>query len=151
MAFRRPRIRLLDEPPKSDKSAIRCLPDLVEYNAAENPNHLFCVQALRRQGSFREDLFRSITFIEFEKSVRRCSYWIQSKTGGHLCDRSLQKSPPIALFLESDIGLFIHIVALLSLNVPVSLKLCVHCNADPLLKYKWLLHSVCYCLFASVL
>lgn len=130
MAFRRPRIKLLDESPKPDGSAIRCLPDLVEYNAAENPDHLFCVQVLHRQGGFEEDLFRSITFLELEESVRRCCYWIQSQAGGHLSsaiaeDGPLQKSPPIALFLESDIGLFIHIVALLSLNVPVSPKLCL--------------------------
>ena len=34
-------------------------------------------------------------------------------------DGAVRKSPPVALFMESDVGLFVHIAALLALNVPV--------------------------------
>ncbi len=122
--FRRPRIDLWNQFENPADSPIRSLPDLVRFNAKHNPSHLFCVQAKASLNGVAVAPTR-ITFLEFHQAVRRCCRWINENvpntTAPALTESGeLQKGPSVALLLESDIGLFIHLVALLSLGIPVN-------------------------------
>lgn len=111
----------------NDSSNIRSLPDLIHFNAVHNPDHVFCLQTKEsRDASASTFDYTSITFFDLAHAVENCCNSILSHVKnvnpaqlGE--DGSIQKSPPVALFLESDVGLFIHLAALLSLNIPVRL------------------------------
>lgn len=105
---------------------IRSLPDLINFNAEVNPHHLFCVQASARSNvnsGNAEDAGYGATQISFrtlKQAVDACSSWL----GNSLLPPAGQERSrvaPVALYLESDVGLFIYIAALLSLGVPVSI------------------------------
>ena len=104
-----------------DPSLIRSLPDLVLFDALHNPHHLFCLQT--SQASEHID-FVSITYHQLAVAVENCCSWLletipdayAAKLDG---EHHVQKASPVALFLESDVNLFIHITALLALNIPV--------------------------------
>lgn len=121
--FRRAKWTLLpDRQVPPDETTIQCLPDLVEFNAIHNPDHLFCLQA---GVEVEHAQSTKITFAEFARAVEQCGYWIRTKvpsaTPPVLTEEGgLRKASPVALLLGSDLGLFMYLVALLSLNVPVS-------------------------------
>ena len=118
-AFKRPSFRLIGKPGSTDDN-IRSLPDLLEFNKVHNPDHLFCIQALSQNEEFGKAA-KPITFGEFERAVRRCCRWIEKQVGSASVARELaEKRQPIALYVESNVGLFTLILALLSLNIPVS-------------------------------
>ncbi|KAL6711555.1 hypothetical protein ACN47E_004489 [Coniothyrium glycines] len=107
---------------------IKSLLDLIRFNAENNPDHIFCVQALwdASGGDANSSLsgyssYR-ISFKELRDAVETCSSWIENdmdifnKSSGHDT-----KVAPAALYMESDVSLFLYIVALLALNVPVVL------------------------------
>jgi hypothetical protein len=119
-------------PPKIAESAkddvITSIGELILFNAIYNPNHIFCIQAqpkthdVQPQHRVPNDGIRT-TFAELHLAVTECSSW--------LCKANLQRTTqansngassivsPVALYLESDIGLFVHLAALQSLNIPV--------------------------------
>ncbi len=122
--FQRPQFKLLGQSPESDQSPIRSLPHLLRFNAACNPNHLFCLQTKPSEDGFDVPPTQ-ITFTELKEAVGRCSRWIKAKVADIMSpvltkSGVIQKGPPIALFLESDVSLFMYLMALLSINVPVS-------------------------------
>lgn len=118
--FKRPVFKLVGESPSTNDSNIRSLPDLLEFNSIHNPSHLFCIQALSQQDESKHHL-RRITFEEFDTAVHRCCRWIERHVGSISEARNLAENrQPIALFIESNIGLFTFVLALLSLNIPVS-------------------------------
>ena len=122
--FQRASFQLLPVPgSKSDLvHDIRSLPDLVHFNAVHNPDHVFCLQSKQSSDATRFD-FTRVTFRQLAQAVERCCLWILANikevNAPTLKDGILEKGPPIALFLESDIGLFVYLTALLSLNIPV--------------------------------
>lgn len=134
-AFRRANFKLLDDI-KDETAAIRCVADLVEFNAIHNPEHVFCIQS-RQRLSGKEFEFVCITYHELAGAVERCCEWILSNIpGAHAAVPAktgiARKSKPVALYLESDVGLFIHLVALLALNIPVRVhvrSLCIALTA----------------------
>ena len=125
-AFKRPRFDLLVSAETAREQEIKCLPDLIRFNALHNPDHTFCVQAQLTSHDQTLD-FRYISFLELDQAVERCCNWILANVkDAHSAkfaeDGSVRKSQPIALFMESDVGLFIYIAALLTLNIPVRLS-----------------------------
>ncbi|KAF2173929.1 hypothetical protein M409DRAFT_16197 [Zasmidium cellare ATCC 36951] len=97
-----------------DSSSIFTLPDLVDFNAQHNPDHVFCYQARKRDdGSVH---LIEITHKKLRELVLCCQSWLRSRTAEHI-----SKSRPVALFMESDVGLWIHMLALLGLGVPALL------------------------------
>lgn len=108
-------------------SSICSLPDLIHFNAVHNPNHVFCLQTKESQDASTSGFdFTSITFFDIARAVENCCDWILSNVkNAHpaelVADGSIRKSSPIALFLESDVGLFTYLAALLTLNIPVGL------------------------------
>ena len=110
--------------------AIASLPDLIRYNAKENPDHIFCTQAEVGSGKTTDKTgtstsqydSRQITFGQLGRAVDSCARWIHKTFEPSRLRSSANKPRPIALYLESDIGLFIHLAALLAMDIPVRSK-----------------------------
>lgn len=110
-------------PPKNDQTANEhhpnSLPELIRYNAVHNPDHLFCMQ-----GEIADQNPCLITFKELEAAVTACSAWIEGKVGSATSNgekSELRTRHPVALYVESDVGLFVLIAAMLASDIPVSL------------------------------
>ncbi|KAL2163194.1 hypothetical protein VTH06DRAFT_5250 [Thermothelomyces fergusii] len=105
---------------------IASLPDLIDFNAEHNPEHVFCLQTSAAPdrgpaaaGRVGKPAFesRAVRFRELKAAVATCAARLSN-----LRQRDDQGKPKtLALFLESDVGLFVHLAALLSLDVPVLL------------------------------
>ncbi|KAK4174324.1 hypothetical protein QBC36DRAFT_243638 [Triangularia setosa] len=106
---------------------ISSLPGLIAFNATTNPNHLFSYQTeSHRRDNVRdqqEQLYstRPVTFAQLDRAIGACAEWIRASLEAEDSDRSSNDIRPVALYMESNIGLFIHLSALLSLNIPVLL------------------------------
>lgn len=131
--FKRAEFDLLSTQGSPSNSTIRCLPDLVLHNALHNPGHLFCLRTTQSSEGFCAQLdFTDVTFSELAQAVERCCAWILASVPNiHAAevgkDGVIRKSRPLALFMESDLWLFIYLVASLTLNIPVrSLHSCYH-------------------------
>lgn len=125
--FKRAQFDVLLDQHSTSPSTIRTLPDLIHHNARYNPHHLFCLQCKLSAEEDTSSLATvPVTFVQLKETVDRCCRWLE--TGAALqpaklrSDGSVQKSRPVALFMESDLGLFLHIAALLTLNIPVSFQ-----------------------------
>ncbi|KAF2135592.1 uncharacterized protein K452DRAFT_281299 [Aplosporella prunicola CBS 121167] len=136
-AFKPPTINLRSTDPSKDE--IRSLPELLEFNARNNPNHIFCIQAEKSRSNDETDGldFQRISHLQFSDAVRACSQWLQEhvpelKTPQRNEQNEVIKGPPIALLMESDVGILIHIMALMSLGVPL-LLLSARLNTDAIL------------------
>ncbi|KAI8630830.1 acetyl-CoA synthetase-like protein [Xylariaceae sp. FL1651] len=130
--FQRPRFSpRTPEPssdPQPDETAISSLPDLIQFNARHNPDNVFCLQAesetppqAHADSVGRHYSACKITFKSLERAVSSCARWIYNNVPLPGPDSDAAARKPIALFLESDFGLFLHLAALLTLDVPVLL------------------------------
>lgn len=127
--FQRPAFQLLPIPSETDLTLrdplpLRSLPDLVLFDAIHNPHHVFCLQSSQAPGTHGQIDFIPITYHQLAVAVEHCCSWLlKTIPNAHAAELTsehiVQKASPVALFLESDVGLFIHIIALLTLNIPV--------------------------------
>jgi acyl-CoA synthetase (AMP-forming)/AMP-acid ligase II len=122
-AFTRPNINLDVTAVRDDE--VRTFPELIDFNARENPDHTFCIQATKQAGS-TSLAFNSITFSHLKDGILQCCAWLEANVSEmegpkRLENASFVKGAPVALFMESDVGLFIHQISLISLGVPVLL------------------------------
>ncbi|KAL9583819.1 MAG: hypothetical protein Q9212_002492, partial [Teloschistes hypoglaucus] len=75
--FNRPCFEILLDQHSSSPSTIRSLPDLIEYNAQENPSHVFCIQSKQSKAGAAAGLgFINVTFEELKEAVERCCLWL---------------------------------------------------------------------------
>ena len=99
--------------------SIRTIPELVEYNASSNADHVFCIQIEKRANDSQ-----IITYGQLKQAILHCSRWLvnnihdlglptKSENG------EIIKGKPVALFMESNFGILTHLLSLLSLGVPV--------------------------------
>lgn len=127
-SFERPRFTPL--PPKSgtedEPEAITSLPDLIDFNARHNPDHIFCIQARSLSGNLEAAESSNaafdpcpITFAHLDSAVHACASAITNLVPQNQDSVDRQTSEPLALYLESDVGLFFHLAALLTLHLPV--------------------------------
>lgn len=141
--FNRATISLQESSTHGDANQIQSLPELVEYNARHNADYPFCVQARTvKHGDFGSSGgFQTITIShgQLRNSIRHCS-WYLSETVKELelparsNDGMIRKGAPVALFVESDVGLLIYKLSLMSLGVPVSfIYLSDHTFLNPIL------------------
>ena len=103
-----------------DEREIKTIPQLIEFNARRNPDHIFCIQARNQQDRI------PVSHLQLKQAVLKCSGWLianvekltlpYADTDGNIC-----RGPPVALAMNSDIGLLVHLLSLLSLGVPVLL------------------------------
>ena len=103
-----------DEALESD--SISSLPHLIRHNALYNPDRMFCIQG---QESLENPL--PISFKVLENAVSACSSWVEEQLGLGRDGSEQRVKCPVALYMESDVGLFIYIAALLASNIPVSI------------------------------
>ncbi|KAI3327547.1 acetyl-CoA synthetase-like protein [Xylariaceae sp. AK1471] len=113
---------------QQDENTISSLPDLIRFNAKHNHSNVFCLQAesentsqAQLDGVVRHYSAREITFKSLEWAVASCARWISNNVPLPGLDSEVSSRKPIALFLESDVGLFIHLAALLAIDIPVLL------------------------------
>ncbi|KAI9375907.1 hypothetical protein BJX61DRAFT_548427 [Aspergillus egyptiacus] len=118
--FQRAVIKLY--PSSQETGSIRTLPELIEFSADANPDHIFCLQAKRNPDSQWPSLV-PVSNLQLKQAISRCAGWLRSHitlelpTVGH--DGLVRKGRPVALFMESDLGLWIYEMALMGLGVPV--------------------------------
>ncbi|EED12746.1 NRPS-like enzyme, putative [Talaromyces stipitatus ATCC 10500] len=122
--FRRPLFQVSREFPTS-QTQLKTLPDLIDFNYEHNAERLFAIQEMRSAG--KPPFSTSITFKDLKKAVIACTDLLNNShrdaeekiisTGPEL--QSQKK--PVALFMESDVTLFVYLAALLYLDVPVML------------------------------
>lgn len=93
---------------------VNTLPDLVEFAATHNPDHIFGQQYRSNDASPCV-----ITFSEFATAVERASAWLVN--AGATTGRTEREVnlPPVALLLGSDVTLFMFMCALLRIGTPV--------------------------------
>ncbi|KAI0103345.1 hypothetical protein GGR51DRAFT_573268 [Nemania sp. FL0031] len=105
-----------------EQSDISSLPNLIRFNARENPHHTFALQSELNVDTGRDGYGVSkITFEQLDGMVRGCASWIREEVISTNGDAELGRQRPIAIYIENSVGLFIHLVALLSMDIPVLL------------------------------
>ncbi|KAL7912366.1 hypothetical protein GGI35DRAFT_468558 [Trichoderma velutinum] len=122
--FRRPNFSPI--PPKnsagSDEEAITTLSDLIRFDSENNAEHIFCIQAQPQNvnSNLSGDVSYggvNITFAQLDRAIQQCVLWL-----GNGCAQTFSESrAPIALYVESDVGLLIHLCALKILDIPLLL------------------------------
>ncbi|KAI0322050.1 hypothetical protein OF83DRAFT_1096462 [Amylostereum chailletii] len=99
-------------------NVIRSLPELIEFNAQHNSEHVFGAQM--RSGNGPSQWLR-MTFSDLQTAAERASAWLM-QCGATRERLSRDKSvPPVAIFLGSDITIFLYMAALLRIGTPVLL------------------------------
>ncbi|KAG6916177.1 putative NRPS-like protein biosynthetic cluster [Tephrocybe rancida] len=97
-------------------TGVKSLPELVEFTALHDPDHIFGVQ--NRAG---DDPPCVISFSQLQAAVEYASWWLVSSGCTTGRTRREQKVAPVGIFLGSDIGIFIYMTALLRIGTPVLL------------------------------
>ena len=110
-----------------DETGIQTVPELIEHNALRNPHHCFCIQAQKQVQDATGLRLLSISHLQLKRAIARCQAWlvnvvdkVQLPSSSH--DGRVSKGLPVALFVESDVGLLIHLFASIALGVPVRLR-----------------------------
>lgn len=103
---------------------IKTLPELIDFNATHNPHHLFCLQPARSADGTQSDPPLAIDYLQFRNAIFQCSERLREeisdlKSPEKDSDGKYVKYGPVALFMESGLGVLIHLFALMSLGVPV--------------------------------
>jgi hypothetical protein len=98
---------------------IQTIPELIEFNARQNGDLVFCVQA------FKTGERTSISHRQLKQAILNCRRHL-IKTISHLqypskgADGKFVKGAPIALLGESNVVLLIHLLTLVGMGIPVS-------------------------------
>jgi acyl-CoA synthetase (AMP-forming)/AMP-acid ligase II len=113
--FIRPHLNLGYSP--DNPCGVSSLPELIEFAAERNPDHIFGVQTRAGEGAASPS---EITFSQLLSAVERASAWLVASgvTKGRI--RRDQVVPPVGVLLASDVGIFIYMAALLRIGTPVS-------------------------------
>jgi hypothetical protein len=121
--FKRPVVQVSRKFP-TEPTQLKTLPDLIDFNSVHNPDHTFALQEVRHEGR-QLDLVK-ISFRDLKVATIACARYLQKfhqniQQQHHDGATSEQQSSkrPVALFLESDVTLFVHLAALVYLDIPV--------------------------------
>jgi len=119
LEFRRAKIDLY-----STNGDVRTVPELIDYNVKHNANSIFCVQSRKQEGSIPYE-FRTISNLELKFAILKCSDWITTAIAEIALpfkgdDGTTVKCSPVALLVDSDFGLLLHLLSLMSLGIPAS-------------------------------
>ncbi|KAK4172027.1 L-aminoadipate-semialdehyde dehydrogenase large subunit [Triangularia setosa] len=92
---------------------LHSLPELIDFNALNNPSHPFCIQAKSTAPH------ATITHGEFKVAASRCAGWLKGNLplGPAVIEDSVTKMAPVALLMESDFGLVLHEFALMAMGI----------------------------------
>ena len=119
--FVRPKINL--EPTAGEQ--LRTLPEIVDFHSLHNPDHLFCLQA-EEKADVDGYVFTEFRYRQLQQAIIRCQAWLQNL----LADTepptrnengNVAKFSPVGLFMESNVGMTVHVLSLIGLGIPVVL------------------------------
>lgn len=115
-AFKRPKVTL----DTRAELGVRTLPELVDFHAAENPQHLFCLQVEKNNTSV------PVSYARLQNAIARCQIWLKDQAIGlHTpimgTDGLVRKCAPAAILTESHVGLPIYVLACMGMGIPVVL------------------------------
>ncbi|KAH6623072.1 hypothetical protein F5144DRAFT_495138 [Chaetomium tenue] len=124
--FKAADINLRSEVSNSNDPRVRSIPELIDYNARVNPETLFCYQALKSADTSGDtDVpppMAVVNMVQLRDAVWRCSQRLLQELGiSHESKTPTGKPAPVALFMDSDLSLLIHLFALMALGTPVAL------------------------------
>lgn len=99
---------------------IRTLPTLVDFHGENNPQHLFCLQVKR------DNRFVLVSYERLQHAIVRCQAWLEEQAIGlHPpivgTDGHVKKCAPVAILMESHVGLAIYVLACMGKGIPVVL------------------------------
>lgn len=97
-------------------SGVQSLPELIEFNGKNNPNHLFSLQNRNGKDAYPCE----ITFSQLQSAVEIASTWLDKSDCTTGRTRREQPVLPVGILLGSDISIFIYMAALLRMGTPVS-------------------------------
>ncbi|KAK0658319.1 hypothetical protein QBC41DRAFT_385820 [Cercophora samala] len=106
---------------------IQSLCELVEFHAENNPEYLFCIQAEKNHG-FEEYSLTHVTYAMLKRAITNCCQWLEAQVAA--LQRRIQDANgdydhgpprPVALLMDSDLGLAVYILALMRLGIPAVL------------------------------
>jgi hypothetical protein len=122
--FKAADINLRSEVPSSNDQHIRSIPELIDYNARVNPEALFCYQALKSTDALGDtDVPPPVAVVnmaQLRDAVWHCSQRLLGELGISRENKTPTGKPaPVALFMDSDLSLLIHLFALMALGTPV--------------------------------
>ncbi|KAE8209347.1 hypothetical protein CF327_g6656 [Tilletia walkeri] len=108
---------------------IRTIYDVLAQTASANPDHTYALQFTDRTLDIRKAI--SVSHAQLLRAIDRCSAWLVHNgfaqrsvavpSNDGLPQRKTNRGKPIAVFLGSDLNIFIHVVALLKLGNPVAI------------------------------
>ncbi|CAG7993912.1 unnamed protein product [Penicillium salamii] len=104
---------------KGDDS-IRTLPDLIDFHGKHNPQDLFCLQGTKELD------FVPVSYKRLQCAIVRCQDVLRRENPGlHPpkldAEGRVKKCSPVALLMESHVGLAIYVLACMGMGVPVML------------------------------
>lgn len=114
--FKRPVIQVSRDFP-SDVVDATTLTDLIDFNNRHNPDHPFAFQESCHQGKHLGLI--CISFRDLKNVTIACARLLTNSLPTICAQNAHEPARPVALFLESDVTLFVHLAALLYLDFPV--------------------------------
>ena len=112
---------LYTKTPPPDSAVIKTVADLIDFNAEQNPDRIFCVQMTTQSPS---GSLRAITNSLLRRMIVTCQEWILDTVREadppfvNIC-RTTVKCKPVAIFMDSSLDLLVHLFALIGLGIPV--------------------------------
>jgi acyl-CoA synthetase (AMP-forming)/AMP-acid ligase II len=111
---------------RDSASGVRTLPELVEFHVKHNPQHRFCIQSekpLVDKGPYR---LTTLSYARLQQAILRCQAWLSDNAPNvhpsFLDEHGMVKRcAPVAVLMESHVGLAIFILTLMGMGVPVVL------------------------------
>lgn len=100
---------------------IKTIPELIDFHAHQNPDHVFCIQS---DFSLGGDIFHTVDYACLENAILACQTSILDDIGP-VClprqdaDGQIIKSAPVALLMESDLSILLYLFSLFGLGIPV--------------------------------
>jgi acyl-CoA synthetase (AMP-forming)/AMP-acid ligase II len=103
---------------------IRTIPELIDFHARQNPDHVFCMQS---DSSLEGEEFHTVDYACLENAILACQTSILGDIGPAClprqnADGSIVKSAPVALLMESDLSILLYLFSLFGLGIPVCIR-----------------------------
>lgn len=108
------------------QTTLRTLPELVKFNVKNNPTHLFCLQVEKKKPNNVGSSFVKVNYKKLEQAIFRCQRWVGTQIPGVGPPAqgglgTAAKPAPVALLMESDLGLAVYLLTLMGMGIPVVL------------------------------
>lgn len=118
--YQLPSLHTKEPPPPGDK-VIKTVAELIDFNADQNPDHVFCLQMTRQSPNNR---LQPVSFSLLRGMIVTCQEWIldtvrEAKQPFLDVHGVTMKCMPVAIFMDSNLDLLVHLFALVGLGIPV--------------------------------